>query len=194
MRAERLEREFDIDLEWQPFELHPEIPPEGIEWRGLSDRAGRYQRLREMLEEDGLAFEPQTHIPNSHRPLEAAEFAREQAAFAPYHRALFEAFFGQGRDIGDVVVLKGLGEGCGLDTAALGEALESRRYASLVDERTAEAKRSGIAGTPTFVFQTGERQFPIVGAQEYAVFEDVARRMGAKQRTQNQGPRTGAAS
>jgi predicted DsbA family dithiol-disulfide isomerase len=183
VRAERLERELDIDLEWQPYELHPEIPPEGIDRGGLSlRRTGLYQRLQEIVEEAGLAFEPQTRIPNSHLSLEAAEFAREQGAFASYHRALFAAFFGEGRDIGDVAVLKEMGEASGLDAAALEEALESKHYASLVDERTVEAKRSGVTGTPTFVFQAGERQFPIVGAQEYAVFEDVARRMGAPPR------------
>ncbi len=181
MRVERLQKEFDIEVEWQPFELHPEIPPEGKELGGRA--VSYYEHLRELAEAAGLVFQPPTLVPNSHRSLEAAEFAREQGTFAPYHRALFEAYFGQGQDIGDVAVLAELGAANGLDASSLREALESGRYSSLVDERTEEARQSGITGTPTFVFQSGDRRFPIVGAQEHAVFENVARRMGARVRT-----------
>ena len=168
-------------MEWRPYELHPEIPSEGIDRSGGASarRAGYYDQLRALAEDAGLTFRPGTRVPNSHRSLEAAEFAREQGAFAPYHRALFEAYFGQGRDIGDVEVLAELGMASGLDPAALRDALAARRYASLVDERTEEARGWDVTGTPTFIFENGERRLPIVGAQEYALFENVARRMGA---------------
>ena len=168
-------------MEWRPYELHPEIPSEGIDRSGGASarRAGYYDQLRALAEDAGLTFRPGTRVPNSHRSLEAAEFAREQGAFAPYHRALFEAYFGQGRDIGDVEVLAELGAASGLDPDALREALVSRRYASLVDERTEEARGWDVTGTPAFIFENGERRLPIVGAQEYALFENVARRMGA---------------
>ena len=47
-----------------------------------------------------------------------------------------------------------------------------------------EARGSGITGTPTFIFEDGERRLPIVGAQDYAVFQNVAQRMGASRRTE----------
>ena len=194
MRVEQLQEEFSIEVEWRPFELHPSAsggPSQGID-RG-KDRSGQrdayFERLRALGEEAGLTFQPPTLVPNSQRALEAAEFAREQGAFAPYHRALFDAYFGQGRDIGDVAVLAELGAANGLDATALKEALASRRYTSLVDERTEEARRQGVSGTPTVIFENGERRFPIVGAQEYAVFESVARRMGAESRNKNREPR-----
>ena len=181
MRVERLGREFDIEVEWRPYELHPEIPPEGIDRSGKPEgrRAASYEHLRELAEEAGLRFRQPSRVANSPRSLEAAEFAREQGAFAPYHRALFDAYFGEGRDIGDAAVLAELGAANGLDADALSEALASRRYASLVDERTEEARSWGVTGTPTVIFENGEARFPVVGAQEYAVFENIARRMGA---------------
>ncbi len=181
MRVERLEREFALDVEWQPFELHPEIPPEG---RELGSRgAAYYANLTSLAQQEGLALRPPTRASNSHRSLEAAEFARDQGLFAPFHTALFEAYFGHDRDIGDVDVLADIAEANGLDSAALREALESKRYAALVDERTDEARHSDITGTPTFVFQSGDRRLPIVGAQDYALFANVAQRMGALPRT-----------
>lgn len=98
-RIDQLQRQFEIDVEWRPFELHPEIPPEG---KDIGSRgAAYYQQLRVLAEEAGLAFQPPTRVPNSRRALQAAEFAREQRAFDAYHRALFQAYFGQGRDIGE---------------------------------------------------------------------------------------------
>ena len=177
MRAERLQKEFEIDVEWQPFELHPEIPLKGKDVSGRT--AAYYERLRGPAVDAGLTFQTPTRVPNSRRSLEAAEFAREHDAFAPYHRALFEAYFSRGQDIGDTKVLAELGAAVDLDPAGIREALDSGRYASIVDERTEKARQAGITGTPTFVFQSGDRTLPIVGAQEYAVFENVARRLGA---------------
>lgn len=186
-RIDRLQREFDIDVTWRPFELHPEIP---LEARPLGDRVAYYERLRPVAEESGLPFQPPARVPNSHAALEAAEVARENGAFDAYHRALFRAHFAEGRDIGDHEVLAELGAACGIDAAALREALAAKRYARLVDERTEEARRQGITGTPTFIFEDGERRFPLIGAQDYLVFESIARRMGATEKTQDSEPTT----
>ena len=182
-------------MEWLPYELHPEIPKEGIDWSdrgrpqaeagpGPSGRAGYFDHLRALAEEEGLTFQPPTRAPNSHRSLEAAEFAREHGVFDAYNRALFEAYFSEGRDIGDVDVLAELGSANGLDPAALRDALDSLHYALLVDERTEEARRLGVSSTPTFIFKSGDQRLPIVGAQEYALFQNVARRMGATPRAE----------
>ncbi len=197
-RIERLEREFEVDVEWRPYELHPEIPPEGIE-RGARpsspQRTAMYEHLSELAREAGLPFARARRVPNSHRALEAAEFARAQGAFEPYHRALFDAYFGQGRDIGDVEVLADLAAACDLDGAALRQALASKRYASRVDELTEDARRAGVTGTPTVIFEAGDRRFPIVGAQDYQVFQHIATRFGAGRReTEGRMPDAGLAT
>jgi predicted DsbA family dithiol-disulfide isomerase len=185
-RVERLQREFEIDVEWRPFELHPEIPPEGIargERPSSPQRVAMYEQIRSLAEDAGLPFERAARVPNSHRALEAAEFARNQGAFDSYHHALFDAYFGHGRDIGDLDVLADVAAATGLDATALREALSSKRYARLIDERTAEARSWGVTGTPTVIFEEGERRFPVAGAQDYQVFEHIAQRFGAPRRT-----------
>jgi predicted DsbA family dithiol-disulfide isomerase len=185
-RIERLSREFEIDVTWWPYELHPSAsggPADGIDRGGPSPRRrAYYERFRALTDEAGLAFHPSRRTPNSHRALEAAEFAREHGAFDRYHRALFAAFFAEGRDIGEGDVLVQLASDAGLDGAALRRALEGQQYASLVNERTEQARAWGVTGTPTFIFDDGERRFSLVGAQDYAVFENVARRFGARPR------------
>ncbi len=181
MRVERLQREFAIEVIWWPFELHPEIPSAGIDRREAPSpqRVAMYEHLRSLAVEAGLPFQRPPRVVNSHRALEAAEFAREQGKFDAYHRALFDAYWAQGRDIGDAAVLVELAVAAGLDGGALRDALESRRYATLVGERTEEARAWGVTGTPTFIFESGDRRFPLVGAQDDAVFENVARRLGS---------------
>ena len=172
-----------MDVTWRPFELHPEIPLEGRDRGERQPRPDGYvSPIRQLAEEAGIPYEPGHHTPNSHRSLEAAEFAREHGAFDAYHRALFQAYFGEGRDIGDIAVLSELGEASGLDSGGLEEAITSGRYTTLVNEATAESRSSGITGTPTFIFDDGERRLPIVGAQDYQVFQNVAQRMGAQPR------------
>jgi predicted DsbA family dithiol-disulfide isomerase len=184
-RIERLEREFELDVTWHPFELHPEVPAEGIvrgDRPSSPQRAAMYEQLRALAGDAGLPFERGQRVPNTHRALEAAEFAREHGAFLPYHRALFDAFFGRGQDIGDAAVLAGVATSCGLDGTALRDALDAGRYAKVVDERTAEARGWGVTGTPTVIFESVDRRFPVVGAQDYEVFAHIARRFGALER------------
>ena len=179
-RLERVQRAFELEVTWHPFELHPGIPQEG---RELGRRAEYYLRFLPIAAGAGLTFQPPARVPNSHLALEAAEFAREQGAFDSYHRAVFEAYFAHERNIGDPAVLAELAGETGLDARALRDALESKRYASLVDERTEEAKGWEVSATPTFIFESGERRFALSGAQDDAVFESVAQRMGAARRT-----------
>jgi predicted DsbA family dithiol-disulfide isomerase len=136
-------------------------------------------------------------LANSRPAHEASEFAREGGRFEPFHRAVFRAYFEEGENIGDVDVLCRLADACGLDGAALREALAGGRYAHDVDEKVAWARQRGVAGVPTFIFPTrsgesaagkdasatrGDDSFDLVGGQEYRVFESVAERLGARRR------------
>ena len=86
-RIERLEREFPVDVEWRPFELHPETPRSGFD---LSARLGGSPRARAYAEnivalaaESELTIRMPRAVANSHLALEAAEFAREHGGFRP---------------------------------------------------------------------------------------------------------------
>ncbi len=179
MQAERLARDFDVALEWRPFELHPETPPGGIPLEQPSPRALAYwERLVAMAKDFGVTLRRPRLLPNSHLALEAAEFVRERAPdrFDAFHRGLFAAYFQRGVGIGDIETLVAVAGEAGAPAEALRAALEDRRYERAVDDATDEARSQGVSGTPTFVF---DGRLPIVGAQDYPVFASVARRMGA---------------
>lgn len=180
-RIERLQREFPVDVEWRPFELHPETPRDGASLVGRfgnGSRAAAYARnIIALAEGSGMTLRMPALVANSHVALEAAEFAREHGGFDAYHRGLFAAYFEQGQNIGDPAVLCDVARDAGVDDQRLREALADERYADAVDRTTSAARTDEIVSTPTFAFEGG---FRLTGAQEYAVFESVTSRLLAK--------------
>jgi len=79
-----------------------------------------------------------------------------------------------GENIGDEDVLCRLAQECGLDADGLRAALADGRYVQRVEEQMAWARNAGLGGVPTFIFND---KFALVGAQDYEVFADVARRI-----------------
>lgn len=172
-------------MEWWPFELHPEIPPEGRE-RGPA--SGRPNPALEMARADGIPMVRTSLIANSRLALEAAEFARAvgPAAFDRFHRAVFRAYFEQDRNIGLAETLVELAEAEGLRGAALRTALAERRYASEVDARVQWAIERGLTSTPFFIF-VADKLYGVPGAQEYPVFQSVMARLGVPPRERREG-------
>lgn len=178
-----MEEEFDVEVTWWPFELHPETPVEGRhvdEIIAPSRRSEEYRsHLKQYAAEAGLTLASNRWVANSHRALELAEFARERGKFDCVHEGLFRAYFAEAKNIGDVDVLLTIAEECGLDPREFQAEMLSGRLAEMVDAATMEARRAGVSSTPMMIF--GE-QFAVPGAQDMTVYRDVLRRVGARPR------------
>jgi predicted DsbA family dithiol-disulfide isomerase len=118
----------------------------------------------------GLEFSDYRLLSNTHIALQAAEFARDQDLFRPFHEGLFRAYFGRGQDIGRREVVAEVAEACGLVAADLLAAVEDRRYEERLSQTRHEARRWLLEGVPTFIVN-GEHK--IVGAQPLDVFRSV---------------------
>jgi predicted DsbA family dithiol-disulfide isomerase len=177
-RIEQLQREFDVQVEWRPFELHPETPKTGAQLAGRLGSAARARAYAENIitvaGDAEIAMRMPAVVANSHRALEAAEFARDHGGFDAMHAALFHAYFEQSRDIGDSDVLCEIARASGVDDQGLRQALADETYAARIDEVTDTARRDEILSTPTFIFPGG---FRLIGGQDYAVFQSVTRRL-----------------
>jgi predicted DsbA family dithiol-disulfide isomerase len=170
-RAAWLEREHGARVDWLPFDLHPEYPPEGIPRDELRRRYPEdvHERTRRMVEAAGLAYNPPPDlVPNSRKALEVTELARDRGLHEPVHTRLMYAYWEQGQNIGDEEVLLRLVGEAGLDPEEAAAALSERRYADRVDSSTDAAQRQGVNGIPAFVL--GE-QLLILGAQPHETFE-----------------------
>jgi predicted DsbA family dithiol-disulfide isomerase len=173
--VDKLNKEFDLKVEWLGFEIHPETPPEGLPLATMFPRAdaeGIARRLNSMGEPYGITFRKVEHIANSRLSLEAGEFAKQQGRFDQFHHAVFEAYFSQGKDIGSLDILKEIGRSAGLDTEGLGKALRTGTYRQTLESVKKEASRRTIIAAPTFIINDQDR---IVGAQPIEAFQEKLR-------------------
>jgi predicted DsbA family dithiol-disulfide isomerase len=191
-RVERLEQEYEVEVEWAPYQLRPHTPPKGIPFerlRGTGPYTDEYLlRVTTLAADAGIDMQERKLVPNSLPSLEAAEWARERGGFRELHRAMFAAYFVNGEDIGDPRVLERLARDLGLDGGDLLQALESGRYRDRLEDKLEWSRVAGGAGVPFFIFrgidrETGEtKRFGFTGAQDYEVFQSVAERLGARRR------------
>jgi predicted DsbA family dithiol-disulfide isomerase len=145
---EALLEELGLDVVIRPFELHPEIPLHGTELQEGGRTAAVFDRVGAECESVGLPFVRPARSPNTRDVLATAEHVRrtQPEAFSALHRALFEAHFVDGRDLGDPDtvddIVRAVGAEPGRDDAAVVESI-------------ADARDAGVTGTPAFLFESG---------------------------------------
>ncbi len=164
-------------MTWLPFQLHPEVPVEGLpraQYFGAARLAQMDAHLQSVASEVGLTMQHRDRLINTRLALGAAEFAREHGRYEPMHRALFEGHWHGTARLEEVDDLVRVGEAVGLDGSALREALESGRYEAVIDGWRKEAEQVGISAIPAHIF--GGR-YLVLGAQPYEVFEQVLERL-----------------
>lgn len=167
-------------IEWHPFQLNPDMPPEGMDRRayleekfGGKDRAVQiYARIAQNAEAAGIAinFEEITRTPNTldaHRLIHWAGIEGAQHAVVT---ALMRAYFQQGRDIGDRDVLADIADSAGLDAAVIRKLLDSPADRDEISARDQAARDMGVNAVPTFIV-AGKHAVP--GAQPTEVWLKV---------------------
>ncbi len=180
---ERLSDDIDVSMHFQPFELNPQMPPEGQElFEHMQQKYGstkaQSDAAREMIrargEELGFTFrmdrlERIYNTFDTHRLLHWAGLEGRQAALK---HALFGAYFTAGKNPGDRAVLLQCAADVGLATDAAADVLDSGRYAEEVRAQQAYYHQHGIHAVPAVVIN--DRHL-IQGGQPVEVFEQALR-------------------
>jgi predicted DsbA family dithiol-disulfide isomerase len=174
----KLKPEFNIDLEWRGYQIHPEWPPEGIpaeQVRTPSDtdaRRAAWQRITAMAEAEGLEIKAPTVFTSSHAALAACEFAREKGGADQLEGRIYRAYFVEGANIGDAKMVARLGAECGFDENEVAQAIRAPRYELRLKNNALAARQRSVSGVPTFFI--GE--YPLVGAQSSQVMRQILQR------------------
>jgi predicted DsbA family dithiol-disulfide isomerase len=169
-----------VESTWLPYELHPEVPLEGMTREEYFPPA-YLARIDSapwvaLAEEEGLVMKRGGRLINTRLALAAAEFAREHGLFREMHEALFKAYWEKTGDISTLVGLKAIATEVGLEADAMAAELEAGRYEELLDANRREATQVGINGIPAHVFGL---RYLVMGAHPYEILKDVAGRVRA---------------
>lgn len=159
-------------IEWHPFQLNPDMPPEGADRRsyleakfgGKQNAVSIYARVAEAAEAAGVAinFEAMNRVPNTldaHRMIHWAGLEGRQSVMVS---ALFRAYFRDGKDIGDKATLAALAGDAGMDAALATRLLATDADRADIAARDAHARQRGVNAVPTFVISN---QYVLSGAQ-----------------------------
>lgn len=178
-RAQVLAPDVEPLVRWRPFQLDATIPPEGIDRQEYLDKKfGResaiekYAQIRETGEAEGIMFafdriEKSPNTINAHRLIRWAEVGEQQDKVV---ERLFELFFCEGEDIGEISVLLEAAREGQMDTELVQEVLATDQDVDSVEKEIAMAHELGIQGVPTFVI---DQQHLLVGAQRAEVLADA---------------------
>jgi predicted DsbA family dithiol-disulfide isomerase len=157
---------------WHPFQLNPDMPKDGMDRRayleakfGGKDGAVRaYAPVVEHAEKAGLkinleAIEKTPNTLDAHRLIHWAGIEGMQTAVVD---ALFNAYFVEGRDIGDTDVLADIADSSGMDASVVLRLLSTDEDRAEIVERDAAARGMGVTSVPTFIVAS---QHAVPGAQ-----------------------------
>ena len=171
--VEKLKAEHHVDVEWHPFYLYFDTPPEGKELPDYVKRAranGSEERLRSIADSYGMEFTSTKRIYNTRIAHEATEYAREHDKGNEFHKVIFRKVYAEGQYISQWDVLRSAAEEVGLNANEMQQQVESGKYMSNVEEQVRWAYQIGVTGVPTYVIND---RYAIVGAQPYEVFKNA---------------------
>lgn len=180
---------FPVELQYQPFELNPDMPAEGADTvlylstkYGIGPEQIRVNQaaIRERGAAVGFAFGERARVWNTfdaHRLLYWAHAEGGPDAQRRLKHALLAAYHGQGRNPGARELLLELVASVGLDPARAAAILGSEEFAPEVRAAEHQWLSAGIQSVPAVVV---DRRHLISGAQTPEVFEQALRRLAAE--------------
>ena len=177
-----------MDVEWRPFYLYFDTPPEGRDLPEHVKRAranGSEGRLSQIADSYGMKFVSTKRIYNTRLAHEATEHAREHGNPArfnsliqrdergkgnEFHKVVFRKVYAEGQDPSQWDVLRSVAEEVGINADEMQREVEGGKYTSNVEDQVRWAYQIGVTGVPTYVIND---RYAIVGAQPYEVFKSA---------------------
>ena len=182
----RLGDAVDAQVVVHPFELNPEMGPDG---EAIVDYLGKkYGRTPEQIAETqamirergasvGFAFGPRTHVYNTFDAHRLLHWAGIEGKQLPLKLALLRAYHAEGKDPSNHEVLVEAAQSVGLDAAQASEVLRSGIYADDVRAEEREFQSKGIQSVPAIIFNG---RYLVSGGQPVETFEQVIQQILAE--------------
>jgi predicted DsbA family dithiol-disulfide isomerase len=174
-----------IEIEWQPFELNPDMPKEGENLRdhvlrkygakredsdkardNISARGAEYGFTFDYFEEMKMVNTRDAHI--------LLDYAHDEGLQHELKQRLFAAFFTEHKDVSDRATLLAEAKTVGLDELAAASALDDAARRLRVESQELQWQQQGISGVPTVIFN---RSSALTGAHPQSTYKDVLKEL-----------------
>ncbi|WP_282179275.1 DsbA family oxidoreductase [Maribacter stanieri] len=184
----RLEKAIDelgiqdqVEIEWQPFELNPGMPPEGQNiTEHITEKYGSTieqqnesrQNMTDIGEELGFKFDyfDDMRMSNTFDAHVLLEYAKDFGKQTELKLRLMTSFFGERKDVSDREVLKQALLEVGLNAEEALSKLDNEEARYEVRNKQGQWKNMGVNSVPTIVFNM---KSAITGAQPVDSFKQV---------------------
>lgn len=188
-----LHGEINAEISWKPFELNPNMPPEGQDLNehltqkyGLTPEQSKdnRQRLIDAGKEADFTFnfDDKRMIINSfdcHRLLAWAATLNKQTELK---LALFKAHFSDLVNLNEQSTLLDIVASVGLDTDRAQEILAGGEFFQEVRSQQSDIQQMGITTVPTFIIN---EQYALTGGQPSAAFVQAFKQITEEEAQQN---------
>jgi len=183
VRVEKLQAEFDINVVYTMFPLHPDTPENGLTLEQLFagrniDLTAAQERIAGLVADEGLPYGKRTMTYNSRLAQELGKWAEQQSEGDNIHNALYQAYFVDGMNLAKIDRLVSIAEQVGLSPLEAERVLENREYRAKVDADWNRARSLGVNSVPTFVIENQG----VAGALPYEQLEAFVLQSGASRR------------
>jgi predicted DsbA family dithiol-disulfide isomerase len=181
--------EIDFEINWKPYELHPEIPKNGYDKKlymqqkfgDASGRASPYNQIKEIGKSLGFEFNfsKTERIPNTFSAHRLLWKSKEFNLQTELSEALFEAYFSDGKDIGSDEVLAGIAQEVGMDKLEVLKFLSSKEGGQETADEEMEFIEKSIGAVPTYFIN---EKYIIQGGQEPETFVSFLNKILSKEK------------
>lgn len=176
-----------VEIEWHPFEINPDMPPEGEDLSAHSARKygttpEEIRRFRTQLTELGAElgftfdFFDGMKIVNTQDAHILLAYAREQGKQTELKLRLFSALFSERKDVSDRQILAQELDAVGLDVDAAMAELQNNTARQRVQDKEAFWHHQGVSGVPTIIFNQTDA---LTGAQPVEVYKQILTKLMA---------------
>ena len=175
------------EIRWHPFELNPDMPPEGQNVRehvaekyGSTKEQSDASRVRMIQAGAEVGFEfryaDDMRMHNSFNLHQLLHWAEQQGRMHDLEMALFAAHFTHGRNLSDDAVLADVAAEIGLDRSEALAVLTDQRFATEVRAAEQVWINQGIQSVPAVIFN---RRHLVSGAQGVENFTSILNQLAA---------------
>ncbi|CAN5730341.1 DsbA family oxidoreductase [soil metagenome] len=170
--------DLEVEITYLPFLLDPSTPPEGADLRERlrkkygGDPEAMFGRVEAAARKNGvmLDFAKVRRSANTIKAHTLLRHALEKGTQRAFAKALFGAYFLEGRDIGEDDVLASVASGHGFTAAEVKAILDDPAELKATRDEASAMSQQGIDGVPFFIL--GEK-LALPGAQPVEVFRQA---------------------